>query len=80
MALGQFPALRHFKIQPSAKVPEDHAIMLQFLKQLLSISSPNTSHIETLAIEITWRGFVDDWTDFGHDRTCVHHLMLNGLH
>jgi hypothetical protein len=67
MTLGQFPALRHFKIQPLVSLI-DHAIMLHFLKQLLSILSPNTSHIETLAIEITWRDFVDDWTDFGHGR------------
>jgi hypothetical protein len=67
MALDQFPALQHFKIQFLVSLDE-HAIMLHFLKKLLSISSPNTSHIETLAIEITWRDFFDDWRDFGHVR------------
>jgi hypothetical protein len=69
MTLGQFPALRHFKIQPLVSL-KDHAIMLHFLKQLLSISSPNTtgSHIETLTIEITWTDLVEEWTDFGHGR------------
>jgi hypothetical protein len=48
--LGQFPALRHLKIQRRSSY-QDHLDLLHFLTRLLSISSTG---IEVLEIEITW--------------------------
>ena len=54
--LGQFPALRHIKIQLQSWYGQNLAL-LRFLTQLLSFShSASSSGIEILEIELTWYG------------------------
>jgi len=56
--LGQLPALRHFKVQVCSSL-RDTLPMFSFLNRLFSISS-STSDIETLGLNIFWRGFENE--------------------
>ena len=52
--LGRLPALRHFKFRVQIRPEKDaHLLLLEFLNQLLSTSTPS-SGIETLEIDIIY--------------------------